>query len=356
MLVRALALGVISALWFVAIAGFVLSLDVTLKCWSAVISTFKGVKEMARRKKAAKLERPAAEAANVYVEREMQRFLRLEAAARDQLQRHHVLMQPNFVVAPMDQLRNEGMRIVRVGGGGAGGIAGGGAVLRGYDIPPMNERERARMDARAQHFALLGRITNGRWNPKTKQIAANLPIEEHFDEQGRYHREDGPALIVEGGSPYYFWHGLDITEIDIARPPTRARIEENVSNMVYRHALLQMYRGDPALRLDYEHRYDGLDGYKRYLHETKRAPLDVDPGIGTLWQVVIKHPNESTMAWTMPPRLPITCVEVENATQEKDGTRKRFYLRVPDRMRTALEAVAWTFNMTPEQYKPLIQS
>jgi hypothetical protein len=43
-------------------------------------------------------------------------------------------------------------------------------------------------------------------------------------------------------------------------------------------------------------------------------------------------------------------VEVENGTREPNGWRRRYFLRVPPNMRSAHEAVAWTFGLTPEQY------
>jgi hypothetical protein len=48
-----------------------------------------------------------------------------------------------------------------------------------------------------------------------------------------------------------------------------------------------------------------------------------------------------------------TAVEVANGTPEEDGSRKRYFLRVPSRMRTAREAVAWTYGLTDDQYAQL---
>jgi hypothetical protein len=44
---------------------------------------------------------------------------------------------------------------------------------------------------------------------------------------------------------------------------------------------------------------------------------------------------------------------VVNGTPETDGSRRRYVLRVPSRMRTAREAVAWTYGLTPERYGQL---
>lgn len=49
---------------------------------------------------------------------------------------------------------------------------------------------------------------------------------------------------------------------------------------------------------------------------------------------------------------PIVVVKVYNSTPEPDGSIKAYFLRVPPRVRTAKEAVAWTFNMEKEDYNP----
>ncbi len=46
-------------------------------------------------------------------------------------------------------------------------------------------------------------------------------------------------------------------------------------------------------------------------------------------------------------------VKVVNSTPEPDGSFKDYFLRVPPTCQTALEAVAWTFDKTPEQYREL---
>ncbi|MDE2102883.1 MAG: hypothetical protein KGL39_36905 [Patescibacteria group bacterium] len=55
-------------------------------------------------------------------------------------------------------------------------------------------------------------------------------------------------------------------------------------------------------------------------------------------------------------RNALMLVKVVNSTPEPDGTFKDYYLRVPPDMRTAKQAVAWTFGMSVEQYQPIAQS
>lgn len=49
-------------------------------------------------------------------------------------------------------------------------------------------------------------------------------------------------------------------------------------------------------------------------------------------------------------------VKVINATPEADGSRKDHFLRVPPDVRTAREAVAWTFGMSAGAYRPLVET
>ncbi len=70
------------------------------------------------------------------------------------------------------------------------------------------------------------------------------------------------------------------------------------------------------------------------------------------------QPRRAGRLWrvNLPPEEPLVLVEVENATAEADGSRRRYFLRVPPHMRTAREAVAWTFDVPPEEYRPLTET
>jgi hypothetical protein len=53
---------------------------------------------------------------------------------------------------------------------------------------------------------------------------------------------------------------------------------------------------------------------------------------------------------------PIVMVKVINATPDPAGTFKDYFLRVPPTMRTAREAVAWTFEKEADAYAPAVQT
>lgn len=53
---------------------------------------------------------------------------------------------------------------------------------------------------------------------------------------------------------------------------------------------------------------------------------------------------------------PLCLVEVQNATAEADGEFKKFLIRVPPHLTSAKEAVAWSFSMSAEDYRPGFQT
>ena len=53
---------------------------------------------------------------------------------------------------------------------------------------------------------------------------------------------------------------------------------------------------------------------------------------------------------------PIRVVQVVNATPERDGSFRHYFLRVPPGVRTAQEAVAWTFGLDASEYAPVRES
>jgi hypothetical protein len=85
-------------------------------------------------------------------------------------------------------------------------------------------------------------------------------------------------------------------------------------------------------------------GYQRLFRGLRMKPVAKDK-TGRLWRVDLPFPDE-----------PIVVVEVENATKERDGSRKRYFLRVPPDIRTACDAVAWTFGIGPDNYQPSVQT
>jgi hypothetical protein len=83
---------------------------------------------------------------------------------------------------------------------------------------------------------------------------------------------------------------------------------------------------------------------ERFVRMGGASPVAEDE-TGVLWRKLWGYRGVTIGSWT--------AVEVENGTAEADGSRRRYVLRVPSRIRTAREAVAWTYGLTPERYAEL---
>jgi hypothetical protein len=146
------------------------------------------------------------------------------------------------------------------------------------------------------------------------------------DDDGRLHGEGGPAVAWPDGFAVHAWHGVRVPAEVIEQPeeldPFDVVVEPNIE---VRRVMIEL--------LGYEQLVDGLS--LKPVHEDRT---------GRLWR--IEQPFDE----------PIVLVEVENATPEPDGSRKRYFLRVPPDVRTAREAVAWTFDTRSEDYGPAVET
>ena len=84
-------------------------------------------------------------------------------------------------------------------------------------------------------------------------------------------------------------------------------------------------------------------GWDRVVAASGLAP-DVQDEHGRLWRLPV------------PDREAVLLLEVENATAEADGTRRRYFLRVPPDMRSPREASAWTFGLDEDEYAPSVET
>jgi hypothetical protein len=148
-------------------------------------------------------------------------------------------------------------------------------------------------------------------------------------ENGRLHRRDGPAVEWPNGTSYWFWEGLNIPRRVAAKDSERARLQvlARTSNLEKRRLLLERI------------------GYERFL-EITGAELRQQDDYGKLWTTQLAFDDEQLMV-----------VEVANATPEPDGTRRRYFLRVPPDTQTARAAVAWSFGYDDEtEYAPGLET
>jgi hypothetical protein len=134
------------------------------------------------------------------------------------------------------------------------------------------------------------------------------------------HRADGPAVEWPTGERYWLWRGVPVPQWLIEEP---SRITPSV------------IRGERQLEL----RRCMIErfGVERFFRETVPRPAREDR-YGKLWRCDFGDDD------------PYTAVEVEDGTTGPDGRRRKHFLSVPPEMRTAHEAVAWSYGLAPEQY------
>jgi hypothetical protein len=144
------------------------------------------------------------------------------------------------------------------------------------------------------------------------------------DARGRLHNAQGPALRYPDDWCVWAWKDVEVPSWMIEQPE-RITLDaiDCESDVQVRRCMIEIMTPQ---------RYVALGGP---IHVAKDES-------GVLWRKVW-HTFD---AWAV--------VEVVNATPEPDGTRKHFFLQVPAHMRTAREAVAWTYGMSEHAYSRLI--
>jgi len=166
---------------------------------------------------------------------------------------------------------------------------------------------------------------SGWWWPfEELVIMSPRPDSVSFDPDGRLHHEDQAAILYPDGFGVYCWHGVRVPPWIILHPD-RIDVEtiRKEQNTEINRVLIERY------------------GYDRYLQDTK-AKLVHEDQAGRLWE-----------------QGDLMVVEVVNSTPEPDGSQKHYWLPVPNNIRTAHEAVAWTFGFegdAAKDYHPDVQS
>jgi hypothetical protein len=146
----------------------------------------------------------------------------------------------------------------------------------------------------------------------------------------RPHAEDGPAVGWEGWGVYAI-HGVRVPAKVVEAPETLTPAEIAAEpNAEVRRIMVERF------------------GPERYIRESDAETIHEDTdGLG--------HPRR-LLRLPQTDDEPLAMVEVINSTPEPDGTHKRYMLRVPPAMTTCQEAVAWTFNATPDEYAVAVET
>lgn len=152
-----------------------------------------------------------------------------------------------------------------------------------------------------------------------------LPTTVEVDRHGRMHCATGPALSFADGWKIYAWKGVVVPEHVVEG---RAGIDGDAiarqPDPVLRRCMLEILTPE------------------RFIREGQATCVASDE-CGRLWRR--RWPNGDVWA----------AVEVLNGTPEPDGSIKHYFLQVPPGVRTAREAVAWTYGLTELRYMALKQ-
>lgn len=151
-------------------------------------------------------------------------------------------------------------------------------------------------------------------------IVAERPSRLLLDDVGRPHAGGGPAIVFPDGFAVHAWRGERLPPEWIEAPEKLdVRQIAAIPNVEVRRMLIERV------------------GYERFLSGAGARLVDAGD-VGELYR------------YTFEDDVPLCVVSVENSTPEPDGSRRRYMLRVPPEVRTAREAVAWTFGMRADEY------
>lgn len=168
------------------------------------------------------------------------------------------------------------------------------------------------------------------------------PIQRFTNEDGRLHRDNGPALISPTRITYYQngrKHGIDADKFgsinfyyeNIRIPPHFYHKPENLTiDEVFSHSNAEV-------------RYVGMKiiGFDKVMEDSRTK--------------IINRCNDTGMVLFQIDGIfdePVSYLKVINSTQEPDGSYKNYYLCVPPDMKTCKQAVAWTFRLEEQEYQP----
>jgi len=146
------------------------------------------------------------------------------------------------------------------------------------------------------------------------------------DERGRLHCLTGPAVKYPDGFGVWAVHGVRVPQYVIETPAAITVADINgEANAEVRRVKIERF------------------GAHRYLLESGAKEIHADD-FGTLYRRDLLNDE------------PLVMVKVVNSTPEADGSFKDYFLRVPPAMRTAREAVAWTFGKSKADYQPAVET
>lgn len=140
------------------------------------------------------------------------------------------------------------------------------------------------------------------------------------------HNDSGSAIRWSDGSEWWCWDGVRVPRHIIENPErlTLATIRTE-TNIPRRRAYIDRY------------------GIGKFMLESGARIVD-QSAMGTLY--LLDQSRDE----------PLQAVRVTNSSPEPDGSYREYFLRVPPGPRSVREALAWTFFMDEDQYRPGVET
>jgi hypothetical protein len=171
-------------------------------------------------------------------------------------------------------------------------------------------------------LAQLNQLISGYWLGRDLALLVRRPQQLLLDTAGRLHSATDPCVRYGDGWTVHAWHGIGVPERVITSPEQLTIQDWSAARNVEVRRVIQERMG------------------ARFVEELGGTVLDAGPR-GTLYEVDLPDDPEEVAYY----------VQVQDAS-----TARQYYLRVPPTILTAEEAVAWTFGLNTDEYRPAQES
>lgn len=174
------------------------------------------------------------------------------------------------------------------------------------------------------------------WTYQNAVILTDRPCDLHdelvpgSDRRRQMHNESGPSIVYRDGWSLWHWHGMLVPQW-VVETPTVERIMSEQNAEIRRCGIESL-------------------GWDRFIPAAGLRLLDEQPDPAN-------HPHTIAL-YDLPEKFqdqndPCRVILVTNASDERDGTRRRFGLLVDRHHTDAVEAAASTFNKSKAEYLQL---
>lgn len=169
-------------------------------------------------------------------------------------------------------------------------------------------------------LACFNELVSGYRLGRMNTVIVRRPKVLSCDDDGQLHSATGQCVSYHDGWGFCAWHGVRVPDKVILSPEQLTRDDFlNEPNLEVRR-IIQERMGS------------------RFVPELGGRVIESGPR-GTLYEVRLPGDDPERVAHY---------VQVQDAS-----TPRQYFLRVPPRIQTAAEAVAWSFNLSVEEYQPI---